>query len=174
MVSPSPAWGQGRRQPHGMSGGWLAGSLAERHGAHQHGAAHGHVIPDATPSTALGQQSTPADRPYNCFAGAKNPKDWNPCRNLLELFEGRIRRQTENSFLGGSIGPAASSVSSTGMIMSASAALRAPRSSRTFRGRPHRAASMRSRGRDGDSVSDTARGAAWGARRTARCRRRLP
>jgi hypothetical protein len=71
-----------------------------------------------------------------------------------------------------SIGAAARSVISTGMIMSASAALRAPHSSRTFRGLPHRAASMRSRGRAGDSASDTARGAAWGARRTAPCRRR--
>src|SRR5262249_55689306 len=61
-----------------------------------------------------------------------------------------------------------------GMITSASAALRTPHSSRTFRGRPHRVASTQSTGRDGDSAFDTARGAAWGARRTARCRRCLP
>jgi hypothetical protein len=32
-------------------------------------------------SCSVSDQRTPADRPYNCFAGAKNPKDWNLCRN---------------------------------------------------------------------------------------------
>src|SRR5262245_65588712 len=51
---------------------------------------HAYVTPDATSPTALGQRSTPVDRRYNYFAGAENPKDWNPCRNRLELFEGCI------------------------------------------------------------------------------------